>query len=235
MDIIAKLAKCGVPEDLLAEVAELAWEARQARAKELAMKVKWATDKRRQRGFVRAGNVHVDIKKHNEINGNVHRTEEREKEKERKVPPITPLKKEREREKEEYISVKFAEFWGLYTRKVAKLAALKAFKKVLSRGTEASVIITGASRYGEASRDKDPEYIKHPSTWLNGGCWEDFSEPTAGDINAERQRRVQEFLRQREQANGSGVEKAGNGLHREPAKGSPNGASDDPPWLTRVG
>jgi len=231
VDILEKLAKCGVPATLLCEVAGLQADAEKYRHR-------LSVEKERQKKH-RSRDVtlcHVTTGKiSNEINGSstlqCHVT--KEKEKERKVPPITPLKKEREREKD--ISVKFDEFWQAYPRRVAKLAALRAFKKALSKGTEASVIITGASRYGEASRDKDPEYIKHPSTWLNGGCWEDFSEPTAGDINAERQRRVQEFLRQREQANGSGVEKAGNGLHREPAKGSPNGASDDPPWLTRVG
>ena len=34
-------------------------------------------------------------------------------------------------------------------------------------------------RYAAAQDGKDPTYIKHPTTWLNGKCWLDEPAPAA--------------------------------------------------------
>jgi len=72
-------------------------------------------------------------------------------------------------------------FWQASPKKVGKQHALKAFKKAIKE-TEPQVLIDGMAAYADQVKRKgvEPEYIKHPSTWLNGGCWEDESEPDRG-------------------------------------------------------
>jgi hypothetical protein len=69
----------------------------------------------------------------------------------------------------------FAKFWATYPRRVAKLAAEKAFQRAL-RSATAEVIIGAAKCYAAERNGQDPKYTAHPSTWLNAGRWSD--EPT---------------------------------------------------------
>lgn len=78
---------------------------------------------------------------------------------------------------ERYTADGFAEFWDAYPRRVGKLAAQRAFAKAL-KATTAAEIIAGARRYAEQRRGQDSKFTKHPTTWLNGGCWTDETEPT---------------------------------------------------------
>jgi hypothetical protein len=64
----------------------------------------------------------------------------------------------------------FEEFWGVFPRKVGKGAARKAYVKALVRATHAEILV-GAKRY--AASKPDPDYTKHPTTWLNADCWLD--------------------------------------------------------------
>lgn len=74
----------------------------------------------------------------------------------------------------------FEDFWAVYPRRVAKKAARRAWEKALKDATPAE-IIRGAERYRD-SPSRSPRYTKHPSTWLNGGCWEDEDDfGTEGD------------------------------------------------------
>lgn len=66
----------------------------------------------------------------------------------------------------------FTEFWTVYPRRVGKGQARRAWKTALSKTTVES-LLSGARRYAELKLGTDPQYIKHPSTWLNGECWED--------------------------------------------------------------
>lgn len=68
----------------------------------------------------------------------------------------------------------FDEFWSVYPRKVAKLAAQKAYAKAL-KVVSPDQLIEGARRY--ALEKVGDAYVKHPSTWLNGGCWDDERLP----------------------------------------------------------
>jgi hypothetical protein len=72
----------------------------------------------------------------------------------------------------------FAEFWNAYPKKVAKLAAEKAFAAAAKRGADPAAIIEAAKLYAASERmrierEHTPQYTKHPATWLNGGCWDD--------------------------------------------------------------
>ncbi len=71
----------------------------------------------------------------------------------------------------------FEVFWAAYPRRIAKFKARTAFDKALKHST-AEEIIAGARRYAKEREGQDPQFTKHPATWLNGGCWED--EPTEG-------------------------------------------------------
>jgi hypothetical protein len=69
-------------------------------------------------------------------------------------------------------SDRFDEFWDIYPRRVGRGQAVKAWKTA-TRKAEADVILTAAAVFAESVRDKDPTYIAHPTTWLNGERWLD--------------------------------------------------------------
>ena len=68
----------------------------------------------------------------------------------------------------------FNDFWAAYPRKVGKNAARKAWTAALKGGADPQAIglALAAQRWPD-----DPQFIPHPSTWLNGGRWQD--DPTA--------------------------------------------------------
>ena len=69
---------------------------------------------------------------------------------------------------------KFDEFWQLYPNKKEKKKAKEKFIKIL-KTTEFDVIMNGLKNYLEYIQFKklEDKYIKHPTTWLNGECWND--------------------------------------------------------------
>lgn len=70
----------------------------------------------------------------------------------------------------------FEAFWFAYPRKLAKAAALKAWKLAV-RKASAGAIMAGLDVWAPiwAARG-DPSYTPYPATWLNGERWND--EPT---------------------------------------------------------
>lgn len=66
----------------------------------------------------------------------------------------------------------FEGFWAVYQRKVEKLHARKMYEKAL-KITTAETILRAAERYAAQRKNENPQYTKHPGTWLNRGCWED--------------------------------------------------------------
>lgn len=68
------------------------------------------------------------------------------------------------------INEEFAAFWAVYPRRVAKLAAQKAFIRARRQATLIE-IVEGVQRYIHSK----PSYADwcHPSTWLNQGRWLD--------------------------------------------------------------
>lgn len=64
----------------------------------------------------------------------------------------------------------FDRFWDTYPRKAAKPAARKAWKAVLKRKVEVSVIMEGLARF---RFDPDPSFVPYPATWLNQERWAD--------------------------------------------------------------
>lgn len=66
----------------------------------------------------------------------------------------------------------FEQFWAIYPRRVSRLEAEKAFAKALER-TSLETVLVGAWRYSAERCDKDPQFTKSPSRWLEGDCWRD--------------------------------------------------------------
>jgi hypothetical protein len=78
----------------------------------------------------------------------------------------------------------FLAFWQAYPRKVGKDAAAKAFANAMGRITEddpLAVILAGIER--ALPGWTDPQFIPHPSTWLNAGCWDDEPPPIRENRN----------------------------------------------------
>ncbi len=76
------------------------------------------------------------------------------------------------------------QFWKAYPRRVGKKAAMDKLGKIKKR-CEVSwqALMSGVLRYAAAVKHSDPQYIKHPSTWLNAGCWDDEHAPAQPRLN----------------------------------------------------
>jgi hypothetical protein len=90
------------------------------------------------------------------------------------------------------LQVEFEQWWELFPRRVGKGHARRAFEKIVQAGgVSIDELKEGAKRYAAecAAANREPRYIKHPATWLNGECWAD--EPLSmvtGDVRTSRTR-----------------------------------------------
>lgn len=69
----------------------------------------------------------------------------------------------------------FDSFWSTYPRRIAKANAVKAWQKAI-KATDPQTIIDAAAKYATSVNGKERQFVKHPATWLNGGCWDDEPE-----------------------------------------------------------
>ena len=67
----------------------------------------------------------------------------------------------------------FDAFWLAYPRKVDKKAAKRVWEREVRKGVRPELITIAARRYGELMKDSEPQFVKHPSTWLNATEFED--------------------------------------------------------------
>lgn len=82
---------------------------------------------------------------------------------------------EKEKTKSDY-SAEFEKWWAKYPNKKSKQDALKSFNRVLKdKLATFDELMRGLEAYSNDCKAKNTEahYIKHPSTWLNQGCWSD--------------------------------------------------------------
>lgn len=71
----------------------------------------------------------------------------------------------------------FEKFYGAFPRRVERKRAEAAWLKAVNSGVAPSTILAGAERYAEQRKDGDPQFTKHPASWLNAGCWDDETPP----------------------------------------------------------
>jgi len=74
----------------------------------------------------------------------------------------------------------FEVFWKSYPRRISKKAAFKSWQKAIKEGADIKKIMDAVMAYkawlapGNGWRPEP----KHPTTWLNQGCWDDdYGEP----------------------------------------------------------
>lgn len=94
--------------------------------------------------------------------------------------PAVPVKAKKSKKRNDYPD-DFEEFWRIYPRHEDKKKAFKVWQTALKNGATADEIIAGAARYAKYRAGEPEQYTKHPSTWLNGDCWEnEYSTAGAG-------------------------------------------------------
>ena len=95
--------------------------------------------------------------------------------------PETETEAEVETEVETYIPPTiveesgFNEWYDSYPRKIGKKAAEKAFNSAIKSGVTIEQLTQGVAAYNQEIKDAGTptKFIKHPSTWLNQGCYDD--------------------------------------------------------------
>ena len=100
----------------------------------------------------------------------VHQSE-REKEERKK------RSKRKKEEKEKDLLCAFASFWQAYPRKVCKKAALQKFRAATEKGATLEQMLKALEEHKGSEQWQDPQYIPHPSTWLNQERWNDELTP----------------------------------------------------------
>lgn len=82
------------------------------------------------------------------------------------------------------LALEFESWWPKCPRKVAKGAARRAYRTARAKASPEQ-LSAGITRYASAMAGKDPQYIAHPATWLNGERWNDeagSSGPASGSF-----------------------------------------------------
>ena len=69
-------------------------------------------------------------------------------------------------------------FWDAYPRKVGKLGALRVLERVRWVSVPWETLISAVRAY---SATANPQYTKHPKTWLTNGCWDDKPDTRQGN------------------------------------------------------
>lgn len=83
----------------------------------------------------------------------------------------------------------FDRFWEQYPRKIGKVAAEAAWKKAIKRNANREHIIGFITQQADAWKrnGKDPQYIPHASTWLNGSRYLEDIDTTGSTQTAGHQ------------------------------------------------
>ena len=101
---------------------------------------------------------------------NVSETEKRNESKSKSKS----IEKEKEyKEKEKQLLIDFEAAWKEYPNKKGKDNALKDYIKARKEGIEKQTILDGILRYKESTKDTEPQYIMHGSTWFHQRRWTD--------------------------------------------------------------
>lgn len=88
----------------------------------------------------------------------------------------------------------FDAFWSAYPRKTNKGFAKQIFQKLSVDQALLDKMIAAIGQQKKTDQWKNPQYIPHPSTWLNGERWEDEVASTAKPESEEDRRKRLAFL-----------------------------------------
>jgi hypothetical protein len=87
----------------------------------------------------------------------------------------------------------FEEFWKVYPRHVAKTAARTKFLAI-AKTVDVDLVLAGARRFAEDPNLPETKYIPHPTTWLNGGRWDDDPLPARDGDEPPKDYGVEEWM-----------------------------------------
>ena len=122
-----------------------------------------------------------------------------------KEPPKESINaRERAHERERVVREEFENWYQHYPRKVSRGAAEGPFGKArVDGGVSLEILIEATKHYAAEMAGKDSQYIKHPSTWLNGKCWlDEVGPPGEGEELEWWPRRLRKEKAREEQGNG---------------------------------
>ena len=88
----------------------------------------------------------------------------------------------------------FDAFWSAYPRKTNKGFAKQIFLKLSVDQALLDKMLLAIGQQKKTEQWKNPQYIPHPSTWLNGERWEDEVASTAKPESEEERRKRLAFL-----------------------------------------
>jgi hypothetical protein len=72
-------------------------------------------------------------------------------------------------------------FWACYPRRVGKAAATRKLEALQRSGKVPwEKLMAGVGRYVKYTAGTEEQFIKHPATWLNQGCWDDEHKASGG-------------------------------------------------------
>lgn len=92
--------------------------------------------------------------------------------------PSSPSAKSRPAKASDWPSDCREQFWANYPRKTEKKAAMAKLDALrLSGAVPWAVFFAGVLRYAAHVAGTEERYVKHPTTWLNRGCWDDVNAP----------------------------------------------------------
>lgn len=99
--------------------------------------------------------------------------EEVEEEEYIRAKALTPLPPLGMRSKVKPMPEGFGDFWNAYPRRIGQVAAVKAFAKLTP--SEVAIVMEAVPKHARRWKilGTEPQFIPHPSTWLNQGRWKD--------------------------------------------------------------
>lgn len=78
----------------------------------------------------------------------------------------------KERKPDKQMVREFEDWWAVYPRRVGKGKALDAYCKA-RKETDHATLMSALARANREYAGRDPDYIPHPTTWLNQKRWHD--------------------------------------------------------------
>lgn len=107
-------------------------------------------------------------------------------------------------------------FWPAYPKRVGKAAAFKAWAKLSPTQAQLDAIMDAVEKHKLTTwAGKEPQFIPHPATWLNGRRWEDevgqaqivapgASQAVSGASRNHELEKIRRYREEWEAENGSG-------------------------------
>ena len=107
--------------------------------------------------------------------------------------------------------VHFETFWENYPRKISRTRTLSVWKTRVKEGIKPTDLIKAAENYATYNQDKEPQYIKHPATFLGPSkAYEDFIDgyPLEEDGGEDVKRKIRDARERARKRSGQGGDAA---------------------------